>query len=577
MSDNSFLTAFASVGVGVGVGDQEVGRMEEGSAEFKSTDLHFKLSSPTKNQKKPSGCLTGTPSSAQRPLKIRQLSTSTPVKAIDFCHVTTHAATASPDIDTGRILLPPDITLMPSNFEVGMPVVRKPDIHARNIEQSNTVAAVQPISRHSQADAEQSFYSSVTDHVKSRFKGFQFKQAIPVMLGVVPGFKRSMSAAEIKAKDKILQGDLWSIQVNRCPDIPIADGMKTQVRTRGFNGKKNRGVEEIARYYCSAKDCKCVVSIARIASGILAYEQIDLTTNLPYNHSGHDILHETTKSDRYSLTHAQKVYVMNDGAVLLQCCAWKSLAEAMIADPFVCVHYSQASDKHTFAQRIEYYANRMKAKGAVQAIDKRMKGLHIQGILEHLQQPHRSDLPEDHIIPFTKTDDFNCLWRNILVSDHDYNASGGVFDYICVEYIDSIARAQKAVDMFRDDGVQGEMDFFHVPGVGADWQVGHIGFSDHNHRYFILCMIICHSENSKSAGLLINRAISLIHGCGGKLTRILVDGGTALNKAIGDENEQNKFLAKYSIQKRRCFAHIIRMVSFTVLFHLLCHGKLTAK
>ncbi len=47
MSDNSFLTAFASVGVGVGVGvgDQEVGRMEEGSAEFKSADLHFKLSS----------------------------------------------------------------------------------------------------------------------------------------------------------------------------------------------------------------------------------------------------------------------------------------------------------------------------------------------------------------------------------------------------------------------------------------------------------------------------------------------------------------------------------------------------
>lgn len=82
-------------------------------------------------------------------------------------------------------------------------------------------------------------------------------------------------------------------------------------------------------------------------------------------------------------------------------------------------------------------------------------------------------------------------------------------------------------------------------------------------------MIICHSENSKSAGLLINQAIRLIHDCGGKLTRILVDGGIALNKAIGDENEQNKLLTKYSIQKRRCFAHIIRMVSFTIMFHFL--------
>ena len=67
---------------------------------------------------------------------------------------------------------------------------------------------------------------------------------------------------------------------------------------------------------------------------------------------------------------------------------------------------------------------------------------------------------------------------------------------------------------------------------------------------------------------LINRAV-LIHGCGGKLSTILVDGGTALNKAIGDENEQNKLLTEYSIQKRRCFAHIIRMVSFPALIRYL--------
>jgi len=174
-----------------------------------------------------------------------------------------------------------------------------------------------------------------------------------------------------------------------------------------------------------------------------------------------------------------------------------------------------------------------------------MKGNQIQGILDHLKQTERLNIPDDHTIPFTKTNHFNYLWRNILVSDHDYMASGGSFNYICVEYIDSLARAKKAVNMFGHDGVQGEMDFFHVPGVGADWQVGHIGFSDHNHHYFILCMIICHSENAILARLLINRAVRLINESGGRLACILVDGGTALNKAIGDENAQNELLGEY--------------------------------
>ena len=51
-----------------------------------------------------------------------------------------------------------------------------------------------------------------------------------------------------------------------------------------------------------------------------------------------------------------------------------------------------------------------------------------------------------------------------------------------------------------------------------------------------------------------------------KMTCLLVDGGTALNKAIGDENAQNALLKQYCIQKRRCFAHIIRMVSLDLSF-----------
>ncbi len=108
--------------------------------------------------------------------------------------------------------------------------------------------------------------------------------------------------------------------------------------------------------------------------------------------------------------------------------------------------------------------------------------------------------------------------------------------------------------------MQAVMDFFHVPGVDVDWQVGHIGFSDSNHWYFILGMIICHSESAYSAGLLLKRAISIISQNGGKMATVLVDGGTALNKAIGNENAQNELLQQFAIEKRRCFAHIIRMV-----------------
>ena len=495
------------------------------------------LSSPSKNQKNPSGCLTGTPSSSQRPCKMRQ-STLTPVRAIDYCPVAMHsAATALVDTVASRVLLPPDIM---TNEDIQSTISMKPTL---------------PLST---SNAQNAFYSSLTDQVKSRFKGFQYKSAIPVTNGAIPGYKRCMTVGETTAKEFFLKGDLWAIKVNRCEELSSVE----RPRTRGFDGK-NGGVEELVRYYCLAKGCKCLVLIARIAGGLLAYELIDKECNLPYKHSGHDDLNPSLKLDDFSLTHAQKIYIMNDGAVLLQRCEWMSIVEAMISDPFVCVNNLQCSLKHKFAERIRYYANRQKSKGTLEAVDKQMKGDHVQGILDHLKGIDRLNVPDDHTIPFTKTNHFNSLWKNILVSDHDYTASGGAFNYICAEYIDSLARAKKAVDMFGNDGVQGEMDFFHVPGVGADWQVGHIGFSDHNHRYFILCMIICHSENAISARLLINRAVRLINESGGRLRCILVDGGTALNKAIGDENAQNELLQGYCIQKRRCFAHIIRMVRFT--------------
>ena len=241
---------------------------------------------------------------------------------------------------------------------------------------------------------------------------------------------------------------------------------------------------------------------------------------------------------------------------------WLSLAKAMIIDPDVHVNDDQLADMDSFAKRISYFAKRNKSFGVViQVSDREMNGRQIETILTCLQSAaDRTDIPNDHSVPFLLTTDISTVWKTLRVTDHNYNAAGGVFDYICLEYIDAPAHAKAAVETFGVVGVQGEMDFFHVPGVNANWQVGHIGFSDHNHWYYILWMIICHSENALSAGLLLKQVIQLIHNNEGRMTCLLVDGGTALNKAIGNENAQNELLEHYSIGKKRCFAHIIRMV-----------------
>ena len=70
--------------------------------------------------------------------------------------------------------------------------------------------------------------------------------------------------------------------------------------------------------------------------------------------------------------------------------------------------------------------------------------------------------------------------------------------------------------------------------MGNEWQVGHEGISDRNHKYFLLCFIIAKSENHEAAGKLIDRGCELV-----KMDRILVDGGKALDKAIGIKDSAN--------------------------------------
>ena len=88
------------------------------------------------------------------------------------------------------------------------------------------------------------------------------------------------------------------------------------------------------------------------------------------------------------------------------------------------------------------------------------------------------------------------------------------------------------------------MDFFLGVCPGDQWQVGHFGISDRNHKYYVLCFIIAKSENHEAAGKLVDRACELA-----SIDKVLVDGGKALSKAIGIKDQSNIAQLKKSLPK----------------------------
>jgi len=430
-SSITFVDAFAAIGVAATVDDEEQLKQPPPS----------NLPCPfSKIQKKPSSCMTGTPSSAQRPTKFRQ-STSTQTPPTTVCQLSSTQTEIAP-IDEFNLLLPPTIS---SQFN-----------QDRASQQMFLCQYTENSSINIQLDARSDdivFHQSFTAEVKNRFNGFKFMIGIPVKNGAVPGFKKGYTVEELVAKERIMKDGLWATKNNRCKhstDVEeVDDGAKhgcndtslltenacektdnkielKERATRGFYGKKIHGVEEIARYSCKAKRCKCQLLIARIAGGLLAYERIDVDTFEPYEHTGHDTLDSLSKKlDCYSLTHCQQVYVLNDGAVLANQKDWLALARTMIMDPFVRVTHSQASSESTFSQRIKYFVQREKKKGRglAAAAEKMMTGTQIEAILNCLQETNRNNRPLDHSMPFMQTMDFNALWKNIRVTDHNYKWS----------------------------------------------------------------------------------------------------------------------------------------------------------
>lgn len=126
--------------------------------------------------------------------------------------------------------------------------------------------------------------------------------------------------------------------------------------------------------------------------------------------------------------------------MLLQRRAWFNIAQAIINDPCIYTLPDQATNIKGLSERIRYYGDWLKQKGDVTTAEKEMKGMQIETVLNHLQTDERVSIPHDHSIPFLKTSDFNLVWKNLRITSHDYNVSGGVFSYISFEYADAELR-----------------------------------------------------------------------------------------------------------------------------------------
>ena len=300
----------------------------------------------------------------------------------------------------------------------------------------------------------------------------------------------------------------------------------------------------------NVRGCNCKGQIWRIqygiTKGLLYYEMINPDTNCPFVHENHSAAKGRTP---YSLTTQQEEFV-------IKCSQGKTpdirdqrrLAQVMIRNNDIATSEAQKNNVEEFVKKIgEFIANSKRGNKVhksyfqQQKVDDSTTGAELQELLNHLMSDKDSDKRRrkfslDGIGLYILTFDGELVQNLIRVHEHDHN--GKTWSYITFEYLHANDLAKLAVTMYPDGKLKLEMDFFMSVCKGNQWQVGHIGLSDRDHKYWILCVIIAKSENHKSAGLLLKRATELLHDANGDGRCVLVDGGKALDKAVDKENEE---------------------------------------
>ena len=360
-------------------------------------------------------------------------------------------------------------------------------------------------------------------------------------------------------------------------------------------------LENLADYYCRAAFCNCKIKVARVRfkdmSGLICYDAVDPTTNMPHKHQNHHFFkeeeklmkndnplcrasggggslfkprpasasasapaqtsgstaHETgikpSKKRKFtdvSLSVQQEETILKFGRGKMKRVRQQDIAD-YILDPRNHIRTSadQVKDPDKLLGAIEKFIENSKKAGNYFLNhdwgNEDMSGGHVKEVFDLLMQDDRSSdisISSDNTNSYLLSREFKELWKYIKVTEHDHD--GSTWSTVAFEYLDVRELVNMAVTMFTDKKVQLEMDFFMGVCTEDEWQVGQIGFSDMDHRYWILCMVLSKSENHVSAGVLLKRATGVLNEAGGDGNYVLVDGGSALNKAINEENELRK-------------------------------------
>ena len=288
--------------------------------------------------------------------------------------------------------------------------------------------------------------------------------------------------------------------------------------------------------------------------GIMYYQRVDMLTQQPHKHQNHHLfpleINPTSKqATKESLSEEQKLYIIScghKGKVSKE--DMENMVEDMIESEEIRCSAEQVNDQERFVQKVEQFIHNNKRSSKTHQhhfdkpkIEAQMTSEELRQVLELLSSNKDADTRRNKLDrsvrkqnQYLNKSEFKSLNKWIKVHEHDHD--GSTWSYITFEYLHAKELAELAVTMFSDKLVQIEMDF--VMGVchGNEWQFGQLGFSDRNHKYWVLGIIIAKSENYTAAGRLLTHGTELIENAGGGVNCCLVDGGKALDKAIGIEN-----------------------------------------
>lgn len=161
--------------------------------------------------------------------------------------------------------------------------------------------------------------------------------------------------------------------------------------------------------------------------------------------------------------------------------------------------------------------------------------------------------------PYYSTDQFkDYTYPNIRVKSHDIGLVEGDFTHILFTPADAHERCKAASKMYEGGHIQAEIDFFH-PKDHVPFQVGQVGVTDCNHKYWPLMYIVSPSENKDACKKLLLESIEMLEENNCKVSVLLSDGGEAILRAINDINESRQICGLNGVKKRRCFAHVVRL------------------